>query len=163
MKDWVSPDGVAFLSIMRLIVQKRTGSEAEAEFFEQLALKTFTDVILLITNKALPKERVLLTRDPLFQLWSDALDMIEISFVFDEDRLMEACDKTWQNISSFILSNLELEKRDHLDNFINLLSNKDFLVEFYTTEKWHSEREQLKVVLRRVWDTTFTRTSQLQM
>jgi len=158
IRDWVSPDGFAFLGIMRGIVRKKSNSEVVAELFEQLALRTFTDVILMITNKSLPKERVLLTRDPLFQLWSDALDMMEISFVFDELRLVSACASAWFNISSIILPGVGIEKQDQLDNYINLLSDKDFLIEFYTTDLWITERDQLKIILRRVWDTTFTRT-----
>eukprot|EP01124_Arcella_intermedia_P018835 TRINITY_DN25962_c0_g1_i1.p1 TRINITY_DN25962_c0_g1~~TRINITY_DN25962_c0_g1_i1.p1 ORF type:complete len:300 (-),score=61.29 TRINITY_DN25962_c0_g1_i1:162-1028(-) len=120
LKDWVSPDGIQFLTIMRNIIQKVTGSEVEATLFEQLALKTFTDVVLMITNKVLTKERVLLTRDSLFQLWSDALDMLEISFVFDGERLLDCCHKAWESITHIILDGIDIEKRDKVEEFIAL-------------------------------------------
>lgn len=51
LQDWVSPDGVRFLFLLRKILAKYIGSDSEAEFFEQIVLKTFADVVVLITNK----------------------------------------------------------------------------------------------------------------
>lgn len=46
--------------------------------------RSFFPILLFILGTE--KYRVLLTRDPIFQVWSDAIDMIEISWVFDETR-----------------------------------------------------------------------------
>eukprot|EP01125_Pyxidicula_operculata_P010579 TRINITY_DN3479_c0_g1_i1.p1 TRINITY_DN3479_c0_g1~~TRINITY_DN3479_c0_g1_i1.p1 ORF type:complete len:263 (-),score=65.87 TRINITY_DN3479_c0_g1_i1:190-978(-) len=156
LKDWVSPDGIAFLVAIRDIIAKQLNNQKEADVFEQIALKTFTDIILLITNKTLAKERVLLIRDSIFLLWSDALDMLEISFIFDDIRLLNSMNTCWDSVNMIILPHVELDKKDHIDKFSSILLDQKFVSEFYNDDKWSNEREKLKTILRRVWDNTFS-------
>jgi len=158
LKDWVSPDGIEFILILRKILAKYIGSDSEAEFFEQIALQTFCDVVVLITNKNISKEKLLIVRDPMFQLWSDALDMLEISFLFDDERLHTAMHSVINIVTSIVMIEIEEEKREAMIKYSSIFGNKELIIEFYTLDKWKDERKELKDVLRRVWDSTFSTT-----
>jgi hypothetical protein len=113
-------------------------------------------------------------RDPVFQLWSDAIDGIEISFTFDEARLLMAMEDCYMSLVNVIFPYLgnqlackgltspdkDVEKK--IDRYAKVFLDKEFITEFYTDTKWDAERQELWKILRVVWEDTFTQTDGLK-
>jgi len=156
IKDFVSPDGHAFVNLLKqILVKMESGNASKGEEFETLLLKWGVEILMRIQDKRIGKERVLMTRDPIFQLWSDALDMLEISWVFDESRLVLALHAAWAAITALSVEALEVTYVTPLHAFVDRFMQMDFVVRFYTAPEWSRERHDMRVLLRRVWDNTF--------
>eukprot|EP01121_Diplochlamys_sp_Union-15-3_P000868 TRINITY_DN10729_c0_g1_i1.p1 TRINITY_DN10729_c0_g1~~TRINITY_DN10729_c0_g1_i1.p1 ORF type:complete len:138 (+),score=17.38 TRINITY_DN10729_c0_g1_i1:35-415(+) len=119
---------------------------------EKDVLKLAARIILLITSKEISKNDLLLMRDPIYALWSDTLDMLEISFVFDEERLIKSWHAAQSVIYDVIFPFLNQTRRQALNELFALFASKPLLVKFYTSPDYQEERNSMRTLLRRAWE-----------
>jgi hypothetical protein len=82
--------------------------------------------------------------------------MLEISFVFDEERLVESMELVETALKAHIIPFLQTEeKRNAILAFRDYFIDKKLVVEFYTNEGFEQERQNLRKILRAVWERTF--------
>jgi len=155
IREFISDDAIELIESIKLIVANYTSSTKKAERFENLTLKLAARVIILITNKDISKEQVLLMRDPLFLLWSDSLDMLEITFIYDEDRLV----KSWQTLLAIITDVLfpyfTMAAKENMKEISNIFATREFIYTFYQSDKFSENRNQLRTLLRKTWEKAF--------
>lgn len=158
IQQFVSADAIIVIEILGRSLRKYYKDSPQlSERLEPVVLQTGLDAAFMINDKVLSKDTLIHLRDPIFKIWSEALDMLELSFYFDADQLCATAVGLADALELHLLPYLSTkEKRDQLMEYKPVFANKEFIVAFYTSTEFQKEREELHGVLRRVWDRNFS-------
>mmetsp|Transcript_11129 Transcript_11129/g.12248 ORF Transcript_11129/g.12248 Transcript_11129/m.12248 type:complete len:323 (+) Transcript_11129:93-1061(+) len=157
LKQFTNGDAIAVLEILKAAVILNGVSKTKANYLEKSVLKATGFIVSFIQDKEIEKNEILKLRDPLFTLWSDAIDMMELSFAFDVDQLSkDICnleDACTLVLSVFLPINIQKELTFLFENF----KNKEFLLAAWNDDntELYELRKNLREVLRRSWDLVF--------
>jgi hypothetical protein len=162
IQQFVSPDAILLIDLIGKSLRKYYKDKPQlAERFEQVMLQTGLDAAFMISDKVITKENLVSLRDPIFNLWSESLDMLELSFYFDAEQLTAAVVGLSDALDLYLLPFLSTkEKRDQVTDFRPVLGNKDAILAFYTSDEFSAERDEMHTILRRVWDRNFASVKQ---
>lgn len=92
-----SPNTHEFLGLLKALVERTRGAQA-AEALDQALVRWGATVLVALQERRVAKERLAVVRDPVLGAWSDALDMLEIAFTLDEQRLALALAQAWRAV-----------------------------------------------------------------
>jgi hypothetical protein len=82
--------------------------------------------------------------------------MLEISFVFDEERVIESMEFVESALKAHIIPALATEeKRNAILAFRDYFIDHKLVAQFYTGDAFEEERQNLRKILRAVWERTF--------
>lgn len=82
--------------------------------------------------------------------------MLEISFVFDEQRLLDSMELVEASLKAHVIPFLSTpEKRKATLAFRDYFINAALVTEFFTNRQYEMERTRLRKILRSVWERTF--------
>lgn len=162
IQQFVSPDAIMLIELIGKSLRKYYKDTPQiAEKFEQVVLQTGLDAAFLISDKVITKENLISLRDPIFKLWSESLDMLELSFYFDAEQLKQTFVGLADALELYLLPYLSTkEKRDQVLDFKPTIANKESIVAFYTSDEFSAEREEMHTILRRIWDRNFASVKQ---
>jgi len=155
LKTFVSQDGMNLISVITQIITQHIDSNT-GTFYENFILELAVYIVYLIKDKIITKEEVLLTRDSIFKLWSNALDMLELSFAFDEDELINILQASYQTVGEIIFPYMNDTETESFQNLFRILINKELILLLYKNDEYLKNRENLHTILRKVWDESFS-------
>jgi len=154
LKNFISPDGYMLIDTVKSVVTELSGEE-EGKLWETHIMTFATDVAYLVQDKVLEKQALLNCRGPIYKFWSDALDMLELSFAYDKDKFSEDIIELQTAVHALLDNHLVADKFEHYDTYAKFFSKKKNIHKFYKSEQFVEQREILRSVLRKIWVETF--------
>eukprot|EP01129_Flabellula_baltica_P003085 TRINITY_DN12933_c0_g1_i1.p1 TRINITY_DN12933_c0_g1~~TRINITY_DN12933_c0_g1_i1.p1 ORF type:complete len:335 (+),score=63.16 TRINITY_DN12933_c0_g1_i1:44-1048(+) len=155
VQKFISEDGFAFFETIKDIIAQIEG-EVRGKSWEKDIMVLAAEIVYLIEDGIIDKESVLLCRDSVYRLWSDTLDMLELSFAYNGSRFYTSMKLCINDFISVTFDCLKEERRDMIEGYASFFKNKDNIHRFFNDEEFSELRTQTRTILRRVWDATFS-------
>jgi len=154
LKNFISPDGYMIIDTFKRVVTELSGEE-EGKLWENYVMSVATDVAYLIQDKTLEKQSLLNCRGPVYKLWSDALDMLELSFAYDKEILSTDLKNLQTVVHELVRNHFVPENIEKLETYMKFFSKTKNIQKFYKSETFEDHRDILRSILRKVWVETF--------
>jgi len=154
IKDMVGVEGVTIITQLKELIKFQDGKKKATEV-ENNILKIGVKVILLFQNKDITLEELSKPKDQIKALWSDVLDMLEISFCYDAKRLNTAIQKLEEDFEKILKPYLTEKSIVLLRDTMGYLRQESLLNRLYQSNECEKMRPEMEKTLRTLWDKIY--------
>lgn len=150
IRDFLGPDIEVILKGLKKacgLVEKKKSSEIESNII-RLSVK----VIILYRDKVVTDAELLKIRDSGKELWMAALDMLEMSFAYDQAKLANILEKLSEDIYKTLKIHISDDNLTMLKETFDFLSSVPVIEKLFVADETEKMRSDMCEALRRMWN-----------
>jgi hypothetical protein len=154
LEEFMGKEGKTLLKQLRELITLQDG-KSKAKETEDNIIKLGVKVLLLHRNKDIAESELRKPVDFIKQLWSDVLDMLEISFCYDSDRLKKAAAKLEDEFAKMLGKYISDKNMEMLRATLKYLGSEPLMNRLFTADDTEKLRPDMQNNLRLLWDRAF--------
>lgn len=154
LEEFMGKEGKTLLKQLRELITLQDG-KSKAKETEDNIIKLGVKVLLLYRNKDIAEAELRKPVDFIRQLWSDVLDMLEISFCYDADRLKKAAAKLEEEFTKMLGKYISGKNMEMLGATLHYLGSEPLMNRLFTADDTEKLRPEMQNNLRALWDRAF--------